>query len=225
MLDVSPEIMARDFLGLAVEEFRVAHMEETVGNTDDNIYARNKALQSAGIGIELVYKALILAQGEKPVGSRLKGHLIKALHRQLALDDKDLLETRIRDVGWPTASHWCRYMDETLNHVQRRYLMYDVQLVRQGVTFPTDGAASVSGIKLVFDRAFELADKRVSFSSIQHSRRELSSPKLPDGIEIGPVLAEINLSKEAGRGGLEFDPRTGEVRFLKPHELEPGNED
>ncbi len=50
---ISPDIMARDFLGMAAEEIRVAHTEEAIGTQDDNLYARNKALQSAGMGIEL----------------------------------------------------------------------------------------------------------------------------------------------------------------------------
>ena len=46
---------------------------------EDNVYARNKALQSAGMAIELIYRAVILAQGNRPVGSRQKGRDISTV--------------------------------------------------------------------------------------------------------------------------------------------------
>ena len=76
---VSPVVMARDFPGMAIEEIRVARTEESIGTQDGNVYARNKALQSAGMGVELVYKALILGQGRTPIGSGQKGHRIEVL--------------------------------------------------------------------------------------------------------------------------------------------------
>ena len=109
---ISPVVMARDFLGMAIEEIRVARTEESIGTQDGNVYARNKALQSAGMGVELVYKALILAQGRTPIGSGQKGHRIEVLHGQLSGTDKEELQERIRDAGWTTASDWCRYLDD-----------------------------------------------------------------------------------------------------------------
>ena len=50
---VSPIVMARDFLGMAIEEIRVARTEESIGTQDGNVYARNKALQSAGMLLAL----------------------------------------------------------------------------------------------------------------------------------------------------------------------------
>ena len=52
--------MARDFLSMAIEKIRVARTKESIGTQDGKVYARNKALQSAGMGVELVYKAMIL---------------------------------------------------------------------------------------------------------------------------------------------------------------------
>ena len=225
---VSADVMARDFLGLAVEELRVALTEDSLGIQEDNVYARNKALQSAGMGVELVYKALILGQRKTPIGFGQKGHRIAMLHAQLDGTDKEQLEGRIREVGWPAPSDWCRYMDGTVNHAQRKYLMYDPQRERQGVSFPTHGPASVPGIKCVFDKAFELADCRVDFR--EHQRRRRQSPKqslndgLPVGVERGPLIAEINLAEgfaPAGEplGGIELDLRTGAVRIVDADEL------
>ena len=225
---VSADVMARDFLGLAVEEIRVARMEDSVGTQEDNVYARNKALQSAGMGVELVYKALILGQGKTPIGSGQKGHRIEVLHGQLSGTDKELLEDRIRDVGWPTPSDWCRYMDDTVKHAQRKYLMYDPQRQRQGVSFPTHGPASVVGITRVFDKAFELADCRVRFRETQRrlrqSQRQARAHPLPDGVEVGPLIAEINLREGFARageplGGIALDDRTGEIRVMHADEL------
>ena len=226
---VSPDVMARDFLGLAFEEIRVAGIEESVGTQDDNMYARNKALQSAGMAVELVYKALILGQGKTPIGSGQKGHRIEVLHRQITGPDKNLLEACIYDVGWQTASDWCRYMDDTVMHAQRKYLMYDPQRHRQGVTFPVHGPASLAGIKRVFDKAFELADRRVGFSGHQRSERQSHSRQLPDGVEVGPLIAEINIREgfahhEEPLGGIALDDRTGEIRVMRPDELEPNND-
>lgn len=111
---VSSDIMARDFLGLAQEEKRVAQYEETVGFRESNVYARNKALQSAGMAVELAYKALILGQRKTPIGSGRKGHRIEVLHRQVTGKDKLELERGIGEVGWPDAAAWCRYLDETV---------------------------------------------------------------------------------------------------------------
>ena len=226
---VSPVVMARDFLGMAIEEIRVARTEESIGTRDSNVYARNKALQSAGMGVELVYKALILGQGRTPIGSGQKGHRIEVLHGQLSGTDKDELEKRIRDVGWPTASDWCRYLDDTVKHAQRKYLMYDTQRQRQGVSFPTQGPASVAGMVRVFEKGFELADRRVRFSPLQRrpnpSQTPSRLPELPDGVTIGPLIAELNLPEGYARsgeplGGISLDPRTGEVRVLSPDEME-----
>ena len=184
---------------MAIEEIRVARTEESIGTRDSNVYARNKALQSAGIGVELVYKALIRGQGRTPIGSGQKGHRIEVLHGQLSGTDKDELEKRIRDVGWPTASDWCRYLDDTVKHAQRRYLMYDTKRQRQGVSFPTHGPASVAGMVRVFEKAFELADRRVRFSPLQRRPNPSQTPsrllELPDGVTIGPLIAELNLSE------------------------------
>ena len=228
---VSADVMARDFLGLAFEEIRVALIEDSVGTQNDNVYARNKALQSAGMAVELAYKALILGQGKAPIGSSQKGHRIAVLHRQLTGTDKELLEDRIREVGWPTPSDWCRYMDDTLKHAQRKYLLYDPQKQRQGVSFPTHGPASVAGIQRVFDKAFELADHRVHFAEHQRRLRQSSSQssgahQLPDGVERGPLIAEINLREGFARageplGGIALDHHTGEVRVMHPDELKP----
>ena len=221
--------MARDFLGLAREEIRVALIEDSVGTQDDNVYARNKALQSAGMAVELAYKALILGQGKTPIGSGRKGHRIEVLHGQLTGTDKEILEAQIREVGWPTPSDWCRYMDDTVRHAQRKYLMYNPQRQRQGVSFPTHGPASVAGIKRVFDKAFELADRGVHFRENQHRSRQSQTQArahgLPDGVEIGPQIAEINLPEgfaPAGEplGGIEIDSRTGEIRIIQADELE-----
>ena len=227
---VSADVMARDFLGLAVEEIRVARMEESVGTKEDNVYARNKALQSAGMAVELVYKALILGQGKTPIGSGQKGHRIKVLHGQLGGSDKELLEARIREVGWPTPSDWCRYMDDTVKHAQRKYLMYDPQRQRQGVSFPTHGPASVVGIERVFDRAFELADRRVRLWKHQRRSRQSQTQArahgLPDGVERGPLIAEINIREGFARAGeplgrIAIDDRTGEIRVMQADELKP----
>ena len=59
-------------------------------------------------------KTLILGQGRTPIGSGHKGHRIEVLHGQLSGADEKALENRIRDVGWPTASQWCRYLDNSL---------------------------------------------------------------------------------------------------------------
>ena len=59
---VSMDQIARDYLGLAREEMRVARYEKTVGVKESNEYAWNKGLQSAGYAAELAYKALLLAQ-------------------------------------------------------------------------------------------------------------------------------------------------------------------
>ena len=226
---ISPVVMARDFLGMAIEEIRVARTEESIGTQDGNMYARNKALQSAGMGVELVYKALILAQGRTPIGSGQKGHRIEVLHGQLSGTDKEELQERIRDAGWRTASDWCRYLDDTVKHAQRKYLMYDTQRQRQGVSFPIHGPASVAGMVQVFEKAFELADRRVKFSPLQRQPNPLHTPfwlpKLPDGVEIGPLIAELNLPEGYARSGeplagISLDPRTGEVRVLGPNEME-----
>ena len=225
---VSTDVMARDFLGLALEEFRVAEMEDSVGTQEHNVYARNKALQSAGMGMELVYKALILGQRKTPIGFGLKGHRIGVLHGQLSGTDKEQLEERIRDVGWPAPYDWCRYMDDTVNHAQRKYLMYDPQRQRQGVSFPTHGPASVAGIKCVFDKALELADCLVDFREHQRrlSQSQAQSPTdgLPAGVARGPLIAEINLAEgfaPAGEplGGIELNPRTGAIRIVDAGEL------
>ena len=225
---VSADVVARDYLGLALEEFRVAEMEDSVGTQEHNVYARNKALQSAGMGVELVYKALILGQCKTPVGFGRKGHRIAVLHGQLSGTDKEQLEARIRDVGWPAPSDWCRYMDDTVNHTQRKYLMYDPQRQRQGVSFPTHGPASVAGIKCVFEKALELVDCHVDFR--EHQRRlrqsQTQSPTdgLPAGVVRGPLIAEINLAEgfaPAGEplGGIELNPRTGAIRVVDAGEL------
>lgn len=230
---ISPDVMARDFLGMAREEIRVALHEESIGTRDDNVYARNKALQSAGMGVELVYKALILGQSKTPIGSGQKGHRIEVLHGQITGSDLESLEGRIRDVGWPAASDWCRYLDDTVKHTQRKYFMYDARRQRQGIAFPIHGPASVAGIVRVFERAFELADRRVRF--IQHqnkknlSQTSSTSPDVPDGFTIGPLMGEINIREgyaAAGEplGGMQIDRNTGEVRILHPDELEPQRE-
>ena len=218
--------MARDFLGLAFEEMRVAVAEQSVGNKTGNTYARNKALQSAGMALELAYKALILGQGKTPIGSGQKGHRIEVLHRQVTGADKESLEACILAVGWPHASEWCRYMDETVIHAQRKYLLYDLQRRSRGVTFPTHGPASLPGIKRVFDKAFELADGRVGFSEHQLRERQSSSKHLPDGVERGPLIAQINIPEGFAKqgeplGGIAFDDRTGEIRVMGPDELQP----
>ena len=91
------------------------------------------------MGVELVYEALILGQGRTPNGSGQKGRRIEVLHGQLSGTDKEALKRRTRDVGWSTAFHWCRYLDDTVKHAQRKYLMYDTQRQRQGTSFPTHG--------------------------------------------------------------------------------------
>lgn len=226
---VSTDVMARDFLGLALEEVRVAEMENTVGKQEDNVCARNKALQSAGMGMELVYKALILGQCETPIGFGRRGHRIGVLHGQLGGTDKEQLEERIRDVGWPDPSDWCRYMDDTVNRAQTKYLMYDPQRQRHGVSFPTHGPASVAGIKCVFDKAFELADCRVGFWEYQRRLRQSQTQSPADGLParlvMGPLIAEINLADgfaPAGEplGEIELNSRTGAIRIVDAGELE-----
>ncbi len=223
---ISPDIMARDFLGMADEEIRVARAEEAIGTQHDNIYARNKALQSAGMGIELVYKALILAQGVKSDGKVSKGHRIKVLHAQLVGTDKDELEKCICNLGWPDPSEWCRYLDDTVNHTQRKYFMYDTQRQRQGISFPTWGPASVAGIVQVFERAFELADRRVQFSTRKRHPSPSQALHLPDNGEIRRrLIAEINLPEGQVRsgeplGGMSQRLDTGDVRILSPDEME-----
>ena len=221
---VTADAIARDYLGLAFEEMRVALTEDLVGTQEDNVFARNKALQSAGMAVELVYKALILGQGNRPAGSGQKGHRIAVLHGQLSGTEKELLEARIREVGWPTPSAWCRYMDDTVQHTQRKYLMYDPQGQRRGVSFPSHGPASVAGIGSVFDRAFELADRRVRFRRPEQSPTQAPVQGLPDGVEIGPHIATINLPSGFARkgeplGGIQIDHGTGEIRILKANEL------
>lgn len=225
---VSTDVMARDFLGLALEELRVAEMEDSVGTQEQNVYARNKALQSAGMGMELVYKALILGQRKTPVGFGRKGHRIAVLHGQLCGTDKEQLEERIREVGWPAPSDWCRYMDDAVNHAQRKYLMYDPRRQRQGVSFPTHGPASVAGVKCVFDKAFELADCHVGFREhqrkLRQSQTQSPSDGLPAGVERGPLIATINLPEgfaPAGKplGGVDLDLRTGAIRIVNAGEL------
>ena len=226
---VTADAIARDYLGLAFEEMRVARTENFVGTQEDNVFARNKALQSAGMAVELVYKALILGQGNRPVGSGQKGHHITVLHGQLSGTERELLEARIREVGWPTPCAWCRYMDDTVQHTQRKYLMYDPQGQRRGVSFPTHGPASVAGIGRVFDRAFELANRRVHFRRPEQSPTPAPVQGLPDGVEIGPHIATINLPSGFARdgeplGGIEIDHDTGEIRIMQASELTEGKD-
>ena len=143
---ISMDVIARDYLGLAREEVRVAQYEQTVSVKESNEYARNKALQSAGYSAELAYKALLLAQGTRPPGDPGKGHRVLILHRKLEASDKRLLEAEILQIGWPTVDEWLRYMDETVRPAHRRYLMYDLTGQRRGVTYPTYGPASIEGI-------------------------------------------------------------------------------
>lgn len=107
--------------------------------------------------------------------------------------------------------------------------MYDTQRQRQGISFPTHGPASVAGMVRVFEKAFELADRRVQFSPRQRRPNPSQTPsrlsELPDGVETGPLIAEINLPEGYARsgeplGGISLDPRTGEVRVLGPDEME-----
>ena len=65
--------MTRDFLGMAIEEIRVARTEESIGTQDGNVSARNKVLQNTGVGVKLVYKAPILGESRTPTGSGQKG--------------------------------------------------------------------------------------------------------------------------------------------------------
>ena len=70
---------------------------------------------------------------------------------------------------------------------------------------------------------------RVEFSPSQRrpnpSQTPSWLPELPDGVEIGPLIAEINLPEgyaPSGEtlGGISLDPLTGEVRILGPDEME-----
>ena len=136
------DIVAKDYLGVSKEEMRVAIIEEGIAHKEDNPYARNKALQSTGLAIELAYKALILAQGKAPTGT----HKITSLHKQLREgDDKKSIEKQVLEGGWDTVSAWISFVDTNIDHPQRKYYMYDTEQQRYGVAFPAYGAASVVG--------------------------------------------------------------------------------
>ena len=122
MPKISMDVIARDYLGLTREELRVAQYEQSVGLKENNEYARNKALQSAGSAVELSYKALLLAQGTRPPGDSRKGHRVLILHRMLEAGDKRTLGAEILQIGWASVNQWLRYMDETVCPAHRRYL-------------------------------------------------------------------------------------------------------
>lgn len=220
---ISMDVIARDYLGLASEEMRVAMYEQSVGLKESNEYARNKALQSAGYAAELAYKALLLAQGTRPPGDAGKGHRVLILHRKLEPVDKRILEAAIRQIGWPSVDRWLRYMDETVRPALRRYLMYDLTGQRRGVTYPTHGPASIDGIGRVVAKAFELADARVGFTAMQNKQRQSQAAMQAEAggqaVERGPHIATINIP--AGHaadgeflGGIAFDPETGGIEIM-----------
>ena len=217
------DVIARDYLGLAREEMRVAQYEQTVSVKESNEYARNKALQSAGYSAELAYKALLLAQGTRPPGDPGKGHRVLILHRKLEVSDKRLLEAEILQIGWPTVDEWLRYMDETVRPAHRRYLMYDLTGQRRGVTYPTYGPASIEGIGRVVAKVSELADARVSFTTMQNKQRQSLARSQKEaaaqGLEIGPLIATINIpagyaAEGEFLGGININQETGEVEIL-----------
>lgn len=220
---ISMDVIARDYLGLAREEMRVAQYERTVGIEESNEYATSKALQSAGYAVELAYKALLLAQGTRPPGDSGKGHRVLILHRKIEASDKRILETEIVEVGWPSVDDWLRYLDETVRPAHRRYLMYDLTGQRRGVTYPTHGPASIDGIGRVVTKVSELADVRVGFSTMQKQQRQslaaLQQEAAAQGVGLGPHLATINIPEGYAAdgeflGGINFNPKTGEIKIL-----------
>lgn len=205
-----------------MEEIRVAVFEDEVAKRDQSSFAMNKAYQSAGVAIELAYKALILAQGKSPG----EGHSIQALHGLLSEgEDKDVLEGVILGVGWAKISAWTTFMDETVDHSFRKYHMFDSEQRRFGNVYTMYGAASIEKIKDVFDVLFRLADPRVELSKLaaQNKRQRERDHTLPPGVTIGPLLAEINLPAgfaPEGKvlGGITIDPKTGAVKLIEPEE-------
>ena len=223
MPEISMDVIARDYLGLAREEMRVAQYEQQVGLQESNEYARNKALQSAGYAVELAYKALLLAQGTKPPGDPGKGHRVLILHRKLDASDKRILEEEILQIGWTSVQEWLRYMDETVRPAHRRYLMYDLTGQRRGVTYPTHGPASSDGIGRVVAKAFELADARVGFTAMQNKQRQSQAGMTAEvggqTVERGPLIATINIpagyaAEGEFLGGVSINPKTGAVEIL-----------
>lgn len=228
---ISMDAIARDYLGLVREEMRVARYEKTVGIKESNEYAWNKSLQSAGYGVELAYKALLLAQGTRPPGDAGKGHRVLILHRKLEDNDKRILEAEILEAGWSSVDEWLRYMDETVRPALRRYLMYDLTGQRRGVTYAAYGPASVEGIARVVAKVFELADARVGFTAMQNNNHQSFEGSQKEAgtqeFEIGPPIATINIP--AGHfadgeliAGITINPKTGEAKIL---DRDPSKED
>ena len=145
------------------------------------------------------------------------------LHRKLEASDKRLLEAEILQIGWPTVDEWLRYMDETVRPAHRRYLMYDLTGQRRGVTYPTYRPASIEGIGRVVAKVSELADARVSFTTMQNKQRQSLARSQKEaaaqGREIGPLIATINIpagyaAEGEFLGGININQETGEVEIL-----------
>lgn len=101
--------------------------------------------------------------------------------------------------------------------------MYDLQRRRVGVSFPTHGPASVAGICRVFDIAFALADLRVGFLATERKKGEQATVSPMENVEIGPLIANINLPEgPVGDGELlasvVINKRTGEVKVEGPRD-------
>ena len=231
--EAGTDIVAKDYLGVSREELRVAIFEDSIAENEDNPYARSKALQSTGIAIELAYKALILAQGKTPTGT----HKIALLHKQLRDgDEKTSIEKRILEVGWDTVSDWISFIDTNIDHPQRKYHMYDIKRQRYGIAFPASGAASVAGVKKVYDALFEVVDAKIEVSSRMVKKElaagvaETTDVAPASTAQVGPLIAEINIpagfaAEGEPLGGLVINPKSGEVRILKPDEIRPIDEE
>lgn len=161
------------------------------------MYARNKALQSAGCSTEPACKALLLAQRTRPPGDAGKDHRVLILHRELEAGDKRILEAEILEIGWSTVDDSLPYLGKTVSPPHRRYLMYDLPGQRRGVTYPAFGPASIEGIARIVTIGCPNSRMRGKAAALQnnkqHSLKGSHEAAAAQGFEIGPLIANFDI--------------------------------
>ena len=192
-----------------------------------NHHMLNIATISAGVAIELIYKALALAEG----GPVIKKHDIGKLHNAIPRSEtKREIEKTLNDLGWPGTKKWVEFTDEEIEHDNRRYWNYDPNKIHsRGLGFVIGiDIKTIPAIAKVHLRLSDLARQRiwenwesVSLVDVERERSRNVTPETVYGASMGPLLATLNLPAGfAGKGrilgGVQISSDTGEATIIPP---------
>lgn len=181
------------------EDTESARRRERSGRETDH-HRLNVALVCAGIAIELMYKVLLIADRVDTRVDDRPTHDITKLHGQLEVR-KSHVEGILVGEGWSDVEAFLRFMDQHLNHADRKYWMSNPpnRAGREGVGFSiADGPSTVPGLARVHRKMASLVDPRalVAEYNLEHARVVTTRALMNDPVVGHKPMATRRLNRD-----------------------------